>query len=286
VWTIFFSNGLAPYLRWGTITFFVLFLISSLLYFHFLRRVRSARYYVLRERARRAGGRWLIVAVLSLALGIVSLYLHTRLPSGGGFPTAGRSPPPLAPSVAEASTPSVSTSPSPTPLPTSTPRPIASPSPMPTPTPTATPTPAYVLPPTALTPKPGATPASPEARITLVTLALDEQNGRPVEPGDTFPPGDHRVYLFIQYEGMSQGVIWTYGWYREGEYLDGNTCLWGVVEETCPRVFGEAGSTFLFFNPRSVESGEYPHGYVPGVYEVRVWIEDRFQGSLEFTITE
>lgn len=279
------SNGAASYLRWGAVAFFAIFLFSSLLYFYFLRQVRFARYYVLRERARRAGGRWLTIAVISLVLGMVALYLHCRIPSAPSVPlytvTASvsevLSPAPealLSPSPTY--TPRATAIPSPTPLPTSTP----------IPTPTSTPTPVHPLPETALTPKPGATPAPPDARITLLTFARDQENGRPVDPGDTFPPGDHRVYLFFTYEGMRQGVVWTYGWYHEGRYLDGNTCLWGVVEETCPQVFGEKGSTFLFFNPRAVETGEYPNGYVPGTYEVRVWIEDRFQGSLSFTIAE
>jgi len=271
------SNGLAPYLRWGGIAFFAIFLLSSLLYFYFLHRVRFARYYVLRERARRAGGRWLTIAVISLVLGLVTLYLYRHT-----SPVPSTSPTAVTASVAEAVSPTSAVALSPTPTSTSQP----SPTPTSVPTPTPTPTPAYPLPVTALTPKPGATPAPLDARITLVTFALDQENGRPVDPGDTFPPGDHRVYLFFTYEGMRQGVVWTYGWYHDGEYLDGNTCLWGVVEETCPRVFGEKGSTFLFFNPRAVETGEYPDGYVPGTYEVRIWIEDRFQGVLSFTVTE
>lgn len=279
MWTNILIQALTPYVRWGVIAFSILFLISSLLYYYFLSRVRRARYYVLRERARRAAGRWLIVALFSLVLALASLYLHLHNPSAVNRPPA--TTPPITASVEGVPTPGVADA-SPTPSPTPSPRP----SPTPSPTPTATPTPSYPLPATALTPRPEAVPASAQARITLRTFALDEENGRPVEPGDTFPPGDHRIYLFIDYEGMSSGVVWTYGWYREGEYLDGNTCLWGIREETCPLVFGESGSTFLFFNPRSLESGAYPNGYVPGEYEVRIWIEDRFQGRLGFTVTE
>jgi hypothetical protein len=123
------------------------------------------------------------------------------------------------------------------------------------------------LPETARTPQPGASPADQAARITFLTLALGEENGQPVEPGSEFAPGDHRVYLFFEYQGMNRGAVWTYGWYQEGEYLAGDTRLWTL---------GEAGTTYLYFNP--------PAGYEPGVYEVRVWIEDRFQGVAQFRI--
>jgi hypothetical protein len=125
----------------------------------------------------------------------------------------------------------------------------------------------YTLPETALTPQPQATPAGESAQITFLTLALGEENGQPVAPGSEFAPGDHRVYLFFEYQGMMPGVAWTYGWYREGEYLAGDTRLWEL---------GASGTTYLYFKP--------PAGYEPGVYEARVWIEDRFQGVAQFRI--
>ncbi len=132
------------------------------------------------------------------------------------------------------------------------------------------------MPDTARSPLPGAVPARPEARIVLETFALGEENGRPVQPGDQFTAGDFRVYAFIRYEGMNRGATWTYGWYREGEYLDGNTCLWWIRLPDCPYTVGENGLTFLYYRR--------PGGYDPGTYEVRIWIEDRFQGAYRFII--
>ncbi|HHS98149.1 MAG TPA: hypothetical protein ENK08_09715, partial [Chloroflexi bacterium] len=126
-----FSNGFTPYLRWGVVVFFALFLVSSLLYFYFLRRVRLARYYVLRERARRAGGRWLTIAVVSLVLGLVSLYLYRQAPV---------LTPPVPPGAVTASIgEAVSSPPEGTPSPSPTPTPRLSPTPTPTPSPSPTP---------------------------------------------------------------------------------------------------------------------------------------------------
>lgn len=132
------------------------------------------------------------------------------------------------------------------------------------------------MPDTARSPLPGAIPARPGARIVLETFALGVENGQPVQPGVEFTAGDFRVYAFIRYEAMSRGTTWTYGWYREGEYLDGNTCLWWTRLPNCPYMVGESGRTFLYYRR--------PGGYDPGTYEVRIWIEDRFQGAYRFVI--
>ena len=261
-------NELLPILRIGA--FILLFLAAgslgaSVLFF---RRARLAAYYVIREQARKRGLIALTIAMITLVLGLLLLYLTPRLaPAPHPAPM-----PSLTPLVVPAVTQ--------TPSPVATFPPTASPTPVPSPSATSTrratatppfpspmPTRPYTLPETALTPQPGATPAGESARITFLTLALGEENDQPVEPGSEFAPGDHRVYLFFEYQGMTRGVVWTYGWYREGDYLAGDTRLWTL---------GESGTTYLYFKP--------PAGYAPGIYEVRVWIEDRFQGVAQFRI--
>lgn len=267
-------SDLTPYLRWGAIVLFALVaaaIIASILSFG---RARRAPYYFLRETARRTGLRWLLLGAIALVMGMWLLYLRGHPPGAlPGATTASVLPPATLTATATSRPATATARPLPTVIPSSTPTPR--------PTPTAplspTPTPFYPLPETALSPLPGAVPASEEARISLVTFALGERNGRPVEPGASFPEGDYRVYLFFEYRGMDRGVTWTYAWYGEGEYLDGNTCLWGVSREDCPRVGGRAGSTYLYYRQ--------PGGYTPGRYEVRVWIEDRLQAVAQFLIT-
>lgn len=235
------------------------------------RHAQTAPYYFMRETARRSGTRWLLVAMAALILGGSTFYIHQRQratmspPAGvtGTISAAADSP---TATVSPLPTATYTPSPSPSPIP---PSPTATPSPTPTPTP-------YPMPDTARSPLPGAVPARPEARIVLETFALGVENGQPVQTGVEFTAGDFRVYAFIRYEGMSRGVTWTYGWYREGEYLDGNTCLWWTQLPDCPYMVGETGFTFLYYRR--------PGGYDPGTYEVRIWIEDRFQGAYHFVI--
>lgn len=265
------QSGIQFLLRWAFIVFFALAVLALGLGALKFRDARRARYYFLRETARRAGMLWLRVAFAMGILGSAALYLRIHPPLAP--PPATVTAPPTPTSAPPARTPILSPTPTLAP-PTPTPSPIP---PTPTPLPTATPTPAYPLPETALSPLPGAVPARPEARITFWTFALGVENGQPVQPGSSFRAGDFRVYLFIRYEGMSRGVRWTYGWYREGEYLDGNSCLWWVRLPDCPYIGGEQGTTFLYYRR--------PGGYDPATYEVRIWIEDRFQGAFSFTIT-
>lgn len=251
---------LSPILRVGA---FILLIFAagslgaSVLFF---RRARLAAYYLIREQARRRGLIGLTIAMGVLVLGLSLFYLSSRLPAPPEPAPMPSLTPLVVPTVTETPRPTATAVPSLSATPTR--RATATP-PFPSPTPTT----AYALPETARTPQPGASPAGEAAQITPLTLALGEENGQPVAPGSEFAPGDHRVYLFFEYEGMTRGVVWTYGWYREGEYLAGDTRLWEL---------GQAGTTYLYFNP--------PAGYAAGVYEVRVWIEDRIQGVAQFRI--
>lgn len=256
-------KDLISHLYWGARFLFALAAIAvgvSLLCF---RRARMAPYYVIREMARRKGLRWLAAAIASLLVGVGLLYLGAHPPHLGLVTLSPLPPTPTVAVDATALSPTATSIPLPTALPSPTPtrRPTATPPPIPTPTPPCP------LPETALSPLPGAVPAGPEAQITFVTFAAGEENGRPVDPGIEFPPGDHRVYLFFEYRGMTRNAVWTYGWYRDGQYLDGATRLW---------ILNSAGVNYLYFRP--------PGGYEPGVYEVRIWIEHRFQGSAQFVI--
>jgi hypothetical protein len=224
-----------------------------------LSRARRAPYYAARREALTRARRSMLTALGLQAVGIILLVMTPRL-------TAILSPPAPPPTA----------TPTCTPLPTSTPRPTRTPTATPTRRPTATapfiptPTPGVLPPEPALSPLPSAVPAREDATITIITLAADrDDSGQPVDPGTEFPPGDHRVYLFISYDNMSNGVPWTFAIYREGEFLDGTAQLWE---------WGKQGKTYLYYKP--------PTGYEPGSYEMRIFIETRLQGIAQFGIKE
>lgn len=120
-------------------------------------------------------------------------------------------------------------------------------------TPTETPFPTFT--PLATSPVPDVTPL-PEATIRIV--ALDDQisdSFAPVNPRAAFRAGVSRVYLFVEFSGMAQGVPWKRELYRNGELVDGNVYRWGLETE---------GTGYFFFGNDS--------GFAPGEYEIRLFI--------------
>jgi hypothetical protein len=268
-------RALIPYLRWGAIALFGLAAVALTVGVLYFRRARRAPYYVLRETARRRGAIWSAGALGLLLIGALLFLLQAVVPAPVVVAPTQPSPTETATAVVPptlALTVMPTATPTPMPTATATRRPTATPPLIPTPTP------AVPLPADAVARLPDAVPAPADARIMFIAFATEERAGAPVDPGVEFAPGDHRVYFFFQYEGMTRGVTWTYRWCTNGECSDGLTCLWGIRQGECPVVSTASGSTYLFFKPIN--------GYQPGLYEVRVWIEDRLQVAEPFVIRQ
>jgi hypothetical protein len=228
-------------------------------------KARRAPYYALRREALRRGKRWVLTALVWLALAIAVLIVPSRLADILSAPAS-------VPTATAATVPTRTPTPRPTRTPTATPtrRPTATAPFIPTSTPDVP------VPESALSTLPSAVPAGEDARITVITLAAQADDlEQPVDPGTEFPPGDHRVYLFFTYEGMQNGVATTFAWYKNGELLDSDTWAWGLAEG---REWGEAGRTYYYYKP--------PEGWEPGDHQVHVFIETRLQGTAQFVITE
>lgn len=256
------------HLRWIAYALFALSLIPVILTVIQYLRSRRAKYYVMRSNALKRAGRWALLALVLILVGAAVLLVTAEVPQ-----------------IVMTPTPTPTFTPTFTPLPTVTPTPppTATPSSTPTRRPTATapfiptPTPTIEPPASALTPLPSAVPPPEEARIELRALAMErDDEGLPVEPTNTFPPGRHRIYLFFRFEGMADDITTTFAWYQDGEFFErcSDTWLWGRQG----RDWGESGRMTYFCEPAI--------GWAPDQYEVRVFIEDQLQGSAEFEVVE
>ena len=144
-------------------------------------------------------------------------------------------------------------------------------------TPTVTDTPTVTATPTAtfesvlnLTPMESARQPRPGAMIELVDAAVGAaEDGTPLDPATTFEAGIQRIYLFIRYEEMDNGVSWSRILYREDVPIQGQSYIWSL---------GEAGSSYFFFG----DAGGYP----AGSYEVRIYLGTEEISRLDFTIRE
>ena len=226
-----------------------------------------ARYLILRRSAARQARRWLAVA-LGFALGTAALNGAARL----RIPFPFSIPPPILPTrppIPPAPSPGVSAleETPPTAIPTPTMTPSLAPSPSPSPTATILP-----YPPTLLTPLPGAVPAPPNARLVdlVLTDACDER-GRPQRipqpPPTVFPTTTTRICGRFRAENMPRGAPWTVAWYRDEALEDSSTLLWD----------GAPNQPGFIYNTR-------PQGFPPGIWEVRLYIEDRLQIRLRFEV--
>jgi hypothetical protein len=231
---------------------------------HFIKS-RRAPYYALRREALGRATRWALVALLLLILAIILFIAAPSIASLGSIATP-------APVVTPTHAPPLTSTPLPTRMPTAVPtrRSTATPPFIPTPTPDVP------LPEAILTPLPSAVPAGEDAHIELQYVVF-ERGDQEVERATEFPPGEYRVYATFTYEGMKNGTVTTFAWYKDGELEDfcSDTWAWGLVEG---RNWGERGRKSYYC--------KLPEGWQPGTYEIRVFIEARFQGSAQFVITE
>ena len=140
---------------------------------------------------------------------------------------------------------------------TATPAYSPTPTSFPTFTPFATPAPAGV------TPRPGAV-----LRITALSDQVDAAL-HPVNARTEFATGTKRIYFFVEFSGMTDGVQWRRAIFKEGELFDDNTYPWGLAS---------SGTAHFFFGQDS--------GFEPGAYEIRLYIgaSDTPSSVMPFTI--
>ncbi len=247
-------HNVFPYLTGAALGLALLMFLVS---FRLFRRSRTDVYWRKRRDAGQRGWRIFVAgAVLILISGVscvLTLLTATLWNDDDNPPTATRVAGQMTPTEDRSGSPTPSESETaPTPAQTATPVVVivtATPAFTPTETPFPTFTP-YVTPPTsAVTPL-------PNARIGIT--ALDDQissASTPINPRTTFEAGIKRIYLFIEFQSMAQGVLWTRSLYRDGELVESGSYLWGLNTD---------GTNYFFFGNDA--------GFEPGSYEVRLFI--------------
>lgn len=283
---------LLPYLIGGLFLLaFALFLLSL----YQLRRGRTGQYWRIRRQAGQFGGKLFLTSLalfaLSFALAFYSGLATIAFRGINNLFVAGT------PVLQGVALPTMTTTETETPIPTATTRPTSTPTPTltatritltPTPEPSSTLTPTLTLTPTetqtpTITPTPTATYESvlqltppystrqARADASIQITAADEavsESLTPLQPRTTFSMGVKRIYLFMNFQAMDDGVAWTRVLYRDDVPVQGQAYLWSM---------GENGAGFFFFGSED--------GYLPGSYEVRLYLGDVEVNRFAFTIT-
>lgn len=260
-----------------TVGLFVVALLLFVFSTHFFRRSRNDTYWRRRRDAGQRGLRAFVLAfVLLIASGVTCLLtvLATLIDdknAAGSTPITIADLPTSTPSPTDITldTPqSVSTDiPPETALPTpdnqraNTPADTLTPivvvvTATPVTTPSATPFPTF----TPMATMDAATQVTPRPGASITITALDDRISdtlNAVNPRGTFIAGTRRIYFFVTFRNMSEGVRWTRQLFKEESLVDENSYAWGLESN---------GTTYFFFGSSK--------GFEPGEYEIRLFVGD------------
>jgi hypothetical protein len=224
------------------------------------RRAQRAPYFRIRRDSSRAGWRWAAIFVVALAVTVGAIYARATLPPPD---LQAILPAPLGPSSSQTPGPLVASS---TPNLSLTPKNAleAPPSITPTqPTPSATPTLPIATIQSEVTP-------SPDASIRITDISSDiSADLQPVNADTTFPVGLPRLYVWIEYASMADGVSWSRVLLLDGSVIRTESEEW---------VRGEEGSAYYYFDAQG--------GWPAGQYEIQFYIGDRLVESRTFSIVD
>ena len=220
-----------------------------------IRAARKLPYYLLRKERTLIGWRWFALAVMFGIAGIVSASLGQRAIYALYPPT-----PSITPTATKTSTPTI------TPTLKNTATPTITLTPTVTPTATQTPTPSLPEEIHVLLLRETQTP-DPEAVFSPVLVAgrIDRQN-LPIGASDFYTNPVGRLFGTFTYNYLTNGLRWTAIWYIESEVIclethawDGGTGGYGYTE--C-----------------------HPDIWLPGEYEIQIFLGDSWMVSKRFTI--
>lgn len=76
-----------------------------------------------------------------------------------------------------------------------------------------------------------------------------------VAPQEIFPEGFYTLYATFSYEGLADGMVWSWIWRHNGEILEGGNEVWN---------YGDEGPGYIYLNPEE--------GFDGGRYSLEVWV--------------
>ena len=83
---------------------------------------------------------------------------------------------------------------------------------------------------------------------------IDEEY-QSIDPTNIFAVGSYTVYATFSYDGMADGMVWSWVWRHDGEVVDGGNQYWE---------HGADGPGYIFYNPEE--------GFRAGEYTLEVWV--------------
>ena len=76
-----------------------------------------------------------------------------------------------------------------------------------------------------------------------------------LNPQEIFPEGFYTLYATFGYEGLADGMVWSWIWRHNGEIVEGGNEVWN---------YGDEGPGYIYLNPEE--------GFDAGQYSLEVWV--------------
>ncbi|MFN2256655.1 MAG: hypothetical protein ACK2U6_20635 [Candidatus Promineifilaceae bacterium] len=76
-----------------------------------------------------------------------------------------------------------------------------------------------------------------------------------VDPRGLFSEGFYTLYATFDYDGLGDGMVWSWIWRLNGEVVEGGNEVWA---------YGEEGPGYIFFSPEE--------GFQAGQYSLDIWV--------------
>ncbi len=112
--------------------------------------------------------------------------------------------------------------------------------------------------------------ATENAQLGGIAFSLDVSgNYQAIDPGNRFVEGFYTLYATFAYQGMVDGMNWSWEWLRNGAQIDGGDQEWS---------YGEKGPGYIYFRPED--------GFKSGEYSLAIWVDDELQNQAGFTVAE
>jgi len=94
-------------------------------------------------------------------------------------------------------------------------------------------------------------------------------NYEAINAGRRFTEGFYTIYATFTYDGMGDGMVWSWVWRHNGQVIDGGNQVWN---------YGPDGPGYVYIRPET--------GFLLGEYALDVWVNGELFTQSSFTITE
>jgi len=90
-----------------------------------------------------------------------------------------------------------------------------------------------------------------------------------LEAGRRFGKGFYTLYATFAYDGLADGMTWSWVWRHNNRVVDGGNQVWS---------YGQDGPGYVYFKPEE--------GFQLGDYSLEIWVNDTLMTQSSFTVID